>query len=163
MGESKPLFAVILIAVAMILFFAEVFVPSGGLLGLLAAAALISGIVVLFSFNTTAGVIGLIVSLAALPFLLAFALKIMPNTVIGRMLTLKNPPPRDPNDDPSVSQATVGATGQAITDLRPVGTCLIDGKRTDCLAERGVIEAGQRVRVIVVDGMQVKVRPTDDA
>ena len=163
MGESKPLFAVILIAIALILFFAEVFIPSGGLLGVLAAAALVAGIVVLFSLSTTAGMIGLIVSLAALPFLIAFALKIMPNTFIGRMLTLKNPPPRDTEDGGSASHATVGATGQAITDLRPVGTCLIDGKRTDCLADGGVIEAGQSVRVVVVDGMQVKVRPTDDA
>ena len=163
MSDSRVIAAVILIAVALIFFFAEVFVPSGGLLGLLAAAALIAGIVALFQVDTTAGMIGLILSLIAIPFLLAFALKIMPNTVIGRMLTLKNPPPPDDKQAASDNEALTGATGKAITDLRPVGTCLINGKRMDCIADGSMVEAGQSVRVVLVDGMQVKVRLDEQA
>ena len=159
MSDSRIIGAVILIAIALIFFFLEVFVPSGGLLALLAAVALIVGVVMLFYVNTTLGLIGLVLSLVAIPFLVAFGMKIMPNTPIGRLLTLKNPPPAD---DPAEAAASrkdlVGATGKALTDLRPIGTCLINGERTECMAERGVIEAGQPVRIVLADGMQIKVR-----
>jgi membrane-bound serine protease (ClpP class) len=53
----------------------------------------------------------------------------------------------------------VGTTGKSLTELRPVGTCLLDGKRQECLSESGVIEPGVQVKVVSSDGMQVKVRP----
>jgi len=163
MSDSTIIAAVILIAVALIFFFMEVFVPSGGLLGLLAGCSLIAGIVMLFKVDTTLGLVGLVVSLAAIPFLLAFGMKIMPDTVIGRMLTLKNPPLRDANSGEPGNIVPIEATGKALTDLRPIGTCLIDGRRMDCMAEAGVIEAGQPVRVVFADGMQIKVRLDEDA
>jgi membrane-bound serine protease (ClpP class) len=54
--------------------------------------------------------------------------------------------------------ALVGAEGEALTDLRPVGVVRIGERRMDALAQTFLIPAGSRVRVVQVEGSQVKVR-----
>jgi membrane-bound serine protease (ClpP class) len=162
MSESRILSGVILIVIAMIVFFIEIFIPSGGLLAVGASIALVAGVVMLFYADPTYGLMGVIFALIAIPFLLAVGLKIMPNTLIVRMLTLKSAPPIDKQAEAAAVQALLDATGKALTDLRPVGTCMINAKRTECIAERGMIAAGQPVRVVSADGMQVKVRVDDE-
>jgi len=46
----------------------------------------------------------------------------------------------------------------AKTDLRPIGQADIEGEVLEVLAEGGVIDAGERIRVTSVSGNQVKVR-----
>lgn len=48
--------------------------------------------------------------------------------------------------------------GVAITNLRPSGTAIIDGKRVDVVTEGGMIERGTPVRVVSVEGLRVVVR-----
>ena len=55
-------------------------------------------------------------------------------------------------------RALVGAEGEVVTPLRPVGVVRIADQRYDALAETGIIEAGQRVRVTAVQDHQIKVR-----
>lgn len=171
--NTLVLWAVILLGVAMLLFVLEVFVPSGGLIGLGAAVSLILGIICLFGVSTTYGLIGATVALLALPFALAFSIKIWPNTPVGRALMLKDPGGRGAADEGEgegegegetraklkpVLGPAVGDTGVTLTEMRPVGTCLINGKREECLAVGGAIDMGAAVRVVAVDGMHVKVR-----
>ena len=163
--SNLMLWAAVLLGLAVLLFFLEVFIPSGGIIGMLSVVSMVAGIVMLFRIDTTLGLVGAIVALAALPFLFGFALKIWPHTPIGRMLTLGNP---ESNSDktPQASagnmsdanpKALIGKTGKALTDLRPIGTCLIDGRRVDCIADHGLIKEGTTVRVAVSDGLQIKV------
>ena len=49
-------------------------------------------------------------------------------------------------------------TGIAQTNLRPSGTALINGRRIDVVSEGPLIERGQAIRVIAVEGMRVVVR-----
>ncbi len=161
-GETLILWSVVCFGLALVLFLVELFIPSGGLIGIAASICLIAGVMFLFKINTQLGLIGAIVCLAALPFGAALVIKVWPQTPIARMLTLQNPEPRSvdaPAEGPQQSQVKIGAVGQALTELRPVGACLIDGHRLDCLAERGLIPAGSKVRVVQIDGMQIKVRP----
>jgi membrane-bound serine protease (ClpP class) len=158
MEEYQIAIAVILLAVALMLFFVELFIPSGGLIAVLGGICVVSGIFMLFRADTTLGLIGIICTMIAVPCVLAVGMKIWPHTPIGRMLILKDPEPSTAGNNKPAPGALVGATGQALTDLRPIGTCLIDGKRVDCMAEAGIIESGSRVRVTIDDGMQVKVR-----
>lgn len=177
--------AVVLLTLAVALFFVEIFVPSGGLIGTAAAVSLVAGIVMLFQIDTTIGLIGATIALLALPFAIGFAIKLLPNTPIARALTLRagrSAAAGVGEVDEEEAEATseegagpvgsasstakgvpdvpdVGATGKAISGLRPVGTCLIDGKRHDCLAVGGPIGPGTRIEVIAVDGMHVRVRP----
>jgi len=163
--DNPLLWSILFLAIALALFFAELFVPSGGLISFLAACSLIVGIVLLYIGDTLWGLVGSIVSLLAVPFLFAAALKIWPNTPIARILLLKNQPSRGLQDEgvaghdaTEKAQELVGQRGQALTDMRPVGTCLIEGKRTECLAEGGIIRSGRPVKVIAADGMHVRVR-----
>jgi membrane-bound ClpP family serine protease len=167
-GNSQFIvWAVVLLGMAAALFIAELFVPSGGILGACSLLCLIGGVIMLFWIDDTIGLIGAIVSLIAIPFAFLGALWVWPSTPIGRALTLGGS--SDPEDSPydgqevpsaAKHQATVaiGTVGKTLTALRPVGTCLLDGKRHECLSAAGVIEAGVEVKVVASDGMQIKVR-----
>ena len=96
--ENPLIWAVLLLAIALALLFAELFVPSGGVISFFAACSLILGIVMLFKVDTKLGLVGAIVVLLATPFLFAAAIKIWPNTPIARLLLLKNAPSRGLQD-----------------------------------------------------------------
>ncbi len=165
MGDASVVWALLLIVLALILFFLEILLPSGMLIALAAAASLVIGVVLLFQHDTTTGLVGTIIALIALPAVLGFGLKILPNTPIFRALTLSDrqeataTTTRDAGR-PSAAVAA-GDEGRALTDLRPVGTCLFDDQRVECLAARGVIAARAAVRVVSVDGMQTKVEAVE--
>lgn len=165
MGNDYVIWAIVFLAVAAALFVIEVFVPSGGLLGFFAATSLVAGLVLLFKVDTTLGLLGALVTVISVPFFLAMAIRIWPNTPIARLLTLKNEPRPGLGEHGVAGVSTDGATnalqgqrGKSLTDLRPVGTCLINGQRVECLAETGMIRSGKTVEVIWVDGMTVKVK-----
>lgn len=167
-GGDLVVWAVILIGMAAALFIAEMFVPSGGILGACSLLCLIGGVVMLFRIDDTIGLIGAIVSLIAIPFAFMGALWVWPSTPIGRALTLGGAEDQEesaydgqdrPMDHTHRGGIPVGTVGKTLTELRPVGLCLLAGKRQECLSESGVIEPGVRVKVVSSDGMQVKVRP----
>lgn len=161
MGDPFVIWAVVLLSAALILFILELFIPSMGIISAIAATSLVAGIVLLFKVNTTAGLVGALITVIGAPFVLGLVMKIWPDTPIGRLLTLSNEQQRLTSDSRHETPADgpkIGAGGTAITDLRPVGTCIIDGQRTECLADTGMIRANTPVRVVAVDGMHIKVR-----
>lgn len=165
-GNTDAILAVVLLLIAAALFLAEILIPSGGLLGLLAAGALIGSLFLLFSVNSTLGWLGILVSIIAIPVLFIVGMKLFPETPIGRRLILNNPPREGDGTstaDETTHRPAADDRGKALTDLRPVGTCLIDNHRYDCMATGGVIRAGSPIRVVKVDGMQIKVREDDAA
>jgi membrane-bound ClpP family serine protease len=48
--------------------------------------------------------------------------------------------------------------GEVVSTLRPIGVVKIGDQRHDALAETGIIEPGQRIRVTAVTDNQLKVR-----
>ncbi len=165
MGNAHLNWAILLLAIALVLFFVEIFVPSGGIITVCAVICLAVGVFFLFKVNTTVGMVGAIVSVGALPFLFALGIKMLPNTPFYRRLLLKSAP-RPGLGEFGIAGATgrerakalIGLTGQAVTDLRPVGKCMINGSREDCHAVTGTIKAGTKIRVVDADGMQIKVK-----
>ncbi|MFN3167140.1 MAG: NfeD family protein [Phycisphaeraceae bacterium] len=152
-------FAIIAFGVALALLVLEAFVPSGGVLGVLAGIVAVAGIVMFFRFDTMWGMWSMALSLLALPFVLAGMLWVWPNTPIGRALTLEDNQQRaNTEGPPSEGAIAVGMQGEALTDLRPVGACRLNGVRLDCMAQAGVIEKGAQVKVVNVEGTTVKVR-----
>lgn len=154
--------AMFLIILALAVFVIEIFVPSGGLLGILSFLLLMSGVVFLFMHDTTVGMVGLMLSLVLVPVAIVVALKIFPQTPIGRLMTLNESqkagsivldPVRD--KDPG---SLVGAEGVCESELRPVGNCRINGHRLECLAEEGFLPAGTPIRVAAVRGIEIRVR-----
>lgn len=52
----------------------------------------------------------------------------------------------------------IGREGVCATDLRPAGTIEVDGEPLDVVSEGGFVNAGDKVKVINVDGSRVLVR-----
>lgn len=151
---------------ALLLFGLEMFVPSGGLLGVVAIVLAIAGVVAFWRVDTVWGMLSLVTVLVLAPIIMNFGLKVMPHTPFGKKLILGGQKGEDDlrrefqeqEAEREREAALLGATGSAITDLRPVGTAMIDGTRIEVLAEIGMIRAGAQVRVTAVSGNQVKVR-----
>ena len=158
--ESYLPWGIALIAASIVLIFVEVFIPSGGLIAVSAAISACTGIIFLFIYDQTWGFIGLGATLVLGPMALTLAFKAFPHTPIGKRLILgtRNLDPERVAEQHDALTALLDAEGEAITDLRPVGVVRIEGKRHDALAEGPMIEAGSRIRVVVVEANQIKVR-----
>ncbi|MEM6393815.1 MAG: hypothetical protein AAF797_13660 [Planctomycetota bacterium] len=155
--ETLLVWAIALMGTAIVMLVIEVFVPSGGILGVLAGVAAIASVVCFFWVNQTAGLIALILTLLATPFALFFLLKALPHTPVFRLAALDD----DGVSSPSRSFNTgpePGQLGSAETNLRPSGTCTIDGHKHDALAVGPWIERGQPVVVLGHSTGQVQVR-----
>lgn len=156
-----------LIAAGFLLLIAEMFIPSHGVLALVATATAVAGIVVLFtSGNPAWGVIGMMVVVVLGPLTGGFMLKIWPDTALGRRLIHgEGSVDRDKITSAAQSEAMrtldalIGSSGRAVTDLRPSGVVEIEGKRYDALAETVAIDAGQPILVSSAGFGTLKVRP----
>ncbi|MEM1107105.1 MAG: hypothetical protein AAGH99_00255 [Planctomycetota bacterium] len=161
------IWGIVLLAVALALFFVEVFLPTGGIIGATSGLCAVAGIIFLFWRDSTLGLAAAAGVILVLPFAIFFALKVMPDTPFAKWVTLKDaqePLTRQGVRDAAAEEHEItealqrvmpGDTGETLTPLYPVGTCLIGGRREECLAERGTIGADQKIRVIRVDGSEI--------
>ncbi len=158
-------FAVFLYLVCAALIIVEVFVPSGGLIGICALVCLIGGVAIFFQHSTVVGLIGVGLAIAMIPAALIIAYKIFPRTRFGKSVTL-TPPKRQGGDavpDTPQLKDMPGAVGVVLTPLRPVGMCDFSGRRVECVAESGYVDKGKKVKVIRVESSQVTVRVIEES
>jgi membrane-bound ClpP family serine protease len=158
---------VLLMALGVGLIALEVFVPSAGLLSVLAAAAIIGAIVMAFSHSLVLGTLMLLAATVAVPLVVAAAISWWPSTPIGRMILIKRPEHQDDvlpdTEEYRWRTEMVGKTGRAKTDLLPSGHVLIDGRRFDAVSNGVAINAGTPIRVIDVSTLRLVVRPLSEA
>jgi membrane-bound serine protease (ClpP class) len=158
------IFAVFLYFACAALIIAEVFVPSGGIISALAFLCVAGGVIIFFRYSTAAGWIGVIVAMIMIPSFLVFAYKIFPKTRFGKSVTL-TPPEREKGDaipDTAELEELLGAVGEVVTPLRPVGICNFSGKRVECVAESGYVDKDKKIKVIDVEGTQLTVRVVEE-
>ena len=145
--------AILFFSIAAALLIAEMLLPSHGALGAMAVAAAVAGVVVCYRMSHALGLYVALGLTVAAPFAGALWMKLWPKTPLGRRLVLG---PSRSHRDESADRVGVGETGVVVAELRPNGLCEFGSRRVETRSERGVLPAGQRVRVIaVVDG-----RPT---
>ncbi len=152
---------VLLLAAALVLLVLEVVMPSG-IVSVVAAMLAIAGIVCLFRDSISWGITGILSVAVLAPMILILGLKIMPSTGIGKRLLFGERGVHEPVIPESAGrelEALLGAEGEAVTDLRPVGSASIMGERIEVLSEIAFVPTGTRVRVSSVEGSQIKVRP----
>src|SRR4051794_36797522 len=152
------------LAVGLILLIAEVFVPSGGLIGLLAVGFLVVSLWLSFSTSTVLGLKFLFALGLLLPLTLALAVHLWPRTPMAKWIFLKPPTPEDVDPEPvgHPLDHLVGQFGRALTPLRPSGLVDFDGRRLDGLSEEGLIPSGALVRAVQVRSGQLVVRMAKD-
>ncbi len=164
--DPMLIWGLLLLGVAAFLGLMEFFIPSAGIIGIVALVVAIAGVVCLWNYETAWGVTGMLSVIVITPTATYFGFKILPYTPIGKGLILSNPDPHGPeaiqaNASHVQRIALVGQEGSAQTDLRPIGVVKIDGQRHDAVAESGYISKDARVRVVSADGIQLKVRQID--
>jgi membrane-bound serine protease (ClpP class) len=156
------IWAGLLLLVGLALVMTEVFVPSGGILGVLAFVAIVASIAMAFlRGGAFAGFMFVLVSLIAVPTILVFAFQWLPDTAVGKRLLAAVPTAEEVLPDDEQRRALrelVGKVGRAKTRMLPSGAVLIEGRLIDAVSDGFPIEPGQPVRVTEVTGMEVTVR-----
>jgi membrane-bound ClpP family serine protease len=154
----------LLLAFGLILLIGEVFIPSGGTIGLLALSCLVLSLWQAFHQSTDLGLKFLLADCLLLPIAMAFAVYLWPRTPLARRVFLKPPDPEDieVSHSPSRLDHLVGQLGRALTPLRPSGLVDFDGRRLDGLSEEGLIPSGALVRAVRVRAGQLIVRMAPD-
>lgn len=173
-NSSYLLWGFVLLAAMIVLVVLELFVPSGGVIGALAGVAAIGSITAFFAYDTVGGFVALSSYLVLTPILLWAVFKYWIYSPMARGMILGGADIAAEGDADSASaaerrrrerlsqlQELIGAEGETVTPLRPVGTVKIAGRRIDALAESGAIDARTPVVVVEVYDNQIKVRPKD--
>jgi membrane-bound ClpP family serine protease len=153
------MFPYLLVLVGLVLIFIEFFVP-GGVLGIGGAILIIFGIV-FFAMTTKSFLPILFFSLSTLLLVLI---------VIRLTLWIMKKPKRDSTfylhtdqegySASSFSKELIGKTGKALTDLRPSGHILIEGKRYQAVSQAGYIEQNSEIKVVGGEGGHLIVQQT---
>ncbi len=159
------IWAIILLALGLSLSVLEIFLPSGGVVAFLAAAAVVGAIFVAFREGSGTGLAVLSSAMVAVPVVVALALRFWPKTAIGRRMLLRSPEgdeilPADPRN--RYLKSLIGRVGVAKSKMLPSGAVSIDGRTIDAVSEGFPIAVGQKVRVIEVRGNRVVVRTIED-
>jgi membrane-bound serine protease (ClpP class) len=147
-----------LLGVGVLLLLGELFLPSAGILLMLALSSVIVGLVFLFKYDTILGVSALLGIIAAVPFTGGVLLRFWSKQLRGddEPIDEENLTVRDQN-------RLVGHFGKTLTPMRPAGMVDFAGQRVDCVTDGRMLEAGKSVRCVSVVGNRVVVRPADPA
>jgi membrane-bound serine protease (ClpP class) len=144
----------IFLILAFVLFIADVFMPTHGILTAGGIASLILGGILLVNTNAAPGlpgvspytIAGVAVGLGGFFFFAVYkvykARQARPTT--GR-------------------EGLIGDIAETRTDLAPTGMVFVDGELWNATSLDGSIPSGQRVEVVAADGLQLKVKRTSNA
>jgi membrane-bound serine protease (ClpP class) len=147
-----------LFLVGIVLIILEFFIP-GGISGILGFAAIV-GSLFLASNNAVHMAVSLLIAVAV-----SIGISILLVKVFGKKMRFFKK--MILTDSTNTEQGYVsnrnrtellGLMGEALTDLRPSGTVLIDNERVDVVSEGSFILKGTRVKVVKVEGARIVVR-----
>lgn len=148
---SDPFFSYLLLGIGVALIFLEVFIPSGGIIGIVALASLALGIYGFFHQGLI--LLGSIIAITSIFFVISMF------SFMLRRISLTETQGADAFSSVDNEIAGVmGRSGVTKSALRPAGVALIDGKRVDVVASRGFIEKDKQVKVIETSGNRVVVK-----
>jgi membrane-bound serine protease (ClpP class) len=154
---------IVLVLVALALIVVEICTPTFGTLALVALAALAWGVYLAFTLSSVFGIVMIVALVLTMPVFLYWAVKVLPNTALGRRLALRKKP-ADPGEGTPEADDLAGLVGvqtTAETVLRPSGTIRVEGRRIVAQAEGGFIEKGAAVRIVRAAGTHVVVRQVE--
>lgn len=152
--------AVILMLIGCGLVVMEVFIPSGGVLSFLSVVAIVASVVMAFRRDSTTGLGFIVITLVAVPTVVALAFKYWPYTPMGKAFLGELPSAQALKPD-DFRRDLVGRVGVAKSKMLPSGSVLVDGRLIDAMSQGMAIEPGQAVIVVEVKANRVVVRPAD--
>ena len=150
-------FPIVLQIAGIFVLLAEIILPSGGVLTILALGCFGYSLYSVFTnVSVSVGMMFVAADVVILPIVLIAGLKLLAYSPVALRKSLKK-------TDGVTSQSEklggyMGKTGTTVTNLRPAGTARIDGRRVDVVSRGEFIEKDKPVIVIAVEGNRVVVR-----
>ena len=154
------LWTFLLFCLAFIVAVLELFIPSGGVFGVLAVVLLISSIVLSFQVGVFFGSLYTLVVCLLVPVFLWTALRLWPQTWIGRQILLapEKDPALSPNEELQILKQLVGKHGLAKSKMLLGGLIEVEGRRYSAVSNAEPIDINEPICVIRIEGTSVIVR-----
>jgi membrane-bound serine protease (ClpP class) len=152
--NNNILLPIILQLAGVVVVIAEIILPSGGLLSILALGIIGYSLYIVFdTISISAGFVFVAADIIMLPVLIIVGIKLLAKSPVTLRKELSS-------KDGVTSQSHeldeyIGKKGIAITDLRPSGTALISGKRVDVVSRGEYINKNSKITVSSVTGNQI--------
>ncbi|SRR6056297_276978 len=153
------LYIILLLTLFVILFALEFFIPSGGVIGIIAVAVLIAAVVIAFMDSVQMGLGVLIFAMLLVPTAFGVMIRVWPKTPMGK--TMLGPPMVEQKR--AIYAEYLNQVGVAKSNLLPSGQIEVDGRRLDAVSTGVPIDRGTVVEIVSIDGNRIHVRPTDRA
>jgi membrane-bound serine protease (ClpP class) len=151
---GEPFISGIFLFAGLVFLVLEVFVPSGGILGILSLGSTAFGIYGLFHQGHT------IVAVLTMLFFIAFFLAMVKVMIRRLRFTTALTPGTSSSVDRRIADL-VGREGVTLTALRPAGMALIEGRKVDVVTLGDFIEKDAPIRVVDNSGNRVVVRQVE--
>ena len=151
---------VLLQLIGILVIIAEIILPSGGILSILATGLFGYSLYLVFThISTSAGMAFVIADIILIPILVYFGIKFLAKSPVTLRTKLSK-------EDGVTSQSLdhndyLGSQGVAVTDLRPSGVATIEDERLDVVTQGEYIEKQTQIIVIAVRGNQIVVKQKD--
>ena len=156
MPFNVQLFIIFLVA-GLLLIGIEIFAP-GAIMGIIGSISLAAAAIMGFiAFGPAGGGYALVGIVILSVVMIIVWMKFFPNTKLGKRMI--------DGQDLSASKAPqeslkdlMEKEGETVSDLRPGGFAMINGKRIDVVTQGEMISKGELVRVVKVEGVRVVVQ-----
>lgn len=155
--NENVIFPVILQLVGAVVIIAEIILPSGGILSIAALAVFGYSLLIVFNkISMTAGFLFVAADVILIPVLVILGLKLLARSPVTLRKTLSRK--AGVSSQSSGLEDFIGMQGTTVTDLRPAGIAVLDGKRVDVVTQGEYLEKGAEIRVTAVTGNQIIVQ-----
>lgn len=159
---NDSLFLPIILQLAgVVVIIAEIIIPSGGILSIVAIGVFGYSLFIVFNeISMTIGFAFVAADLILIPVLVIVGLKLLARSPATLRKTLSRK--EGVSSQSSELESYVGTQGNAVTDLRPAGIAVINGKRVDVVTRGEYLEKDSAIIVTAVTGNQIIVRKKDE-
>lgn len=143
----------------------EFFVPSAGIIGLIGAGCVVTGIVFTYlNYGAMVGTIFLAACAIIGPAILFLYFKLFPKSFVGKKLILHKEFDTQNgfvSGEPGEYIKLIGKEGIVESKLRPVGKITIDDIEYNATTTSDFIDKGRIIKVIKVEGNTIVVTPKE--
>jgi len=154
---GKLLIPVIFQLLGVAVIIAEFIVPSMGLLTVAALGLFGYSLYSVFAHvSTMAGVTLAVIDLCLIPVLVVVGMKLLAASPVTLRSSLASD--AQGRSQPPEWEMLVGASGEAVTDLHPAGSAIINRKRYDVVSQGSFIQKGACLAVVSVEGNRIVVK-----
>ena len=157
--DNIYLLPIVLQVIGFFIIIVEIFIPTGGLLGIIVLSLFGYSLYNVFTeISSNVGMAFIVVDVICIPIVILFGFKMLAKSPVTLRKSLSS-------KDGVVAQSAeiehfIGKEGIAFTDLRPSGIAMIENHRLDVVTEGKYLNKDTKVVVVSVSGNQIIVNQT---